>query len=880
MTPKPAAGPPTAILVLFRALVPVADRDEVIADLRAEYAQRAAVDGTRAARLWAWKQALGSLPALLRRGWWRGMTGFEPRANRMGPGGLMFETLIIDARYAVRRLLSRPTYALLAILTLALGAGGTAAIFSIVRALLLDPLPIAHEEQIGVLWFTGSWTEQEFLRLRGQFPGFQSMAAYRPDDVTLEIPNEPMRLEPGIAASADLFDVLGARPLLGRTFQAGEDATGAAPVAVLSYSLWQQLGSDRQIVGKPITLGGTARTVIGVMPRGFWFPTPTTRVWTTAQMNRENRSGRYTLVGRVAEGQSLARMTGPLQSLKALLAANFRYPNPQWDKTRNPSITPARDFFVGDMKPSLLATLAAMALILVIACANVAALMLGQVDARSTEIAVRAALGANRQRLIQQLAIESLVIGAVAGIAGAGLALIGFHTLTSALPLGALAENARLDWTVFWASMGSALLAAGLVAIVPGAALWRDSSLRSTMATTRTAGVGSRGGRLEAGLVIAQMAIAVLLAAGAGLLIRSVTNLRAINPGVKIDGLAVVDATMPARLTPEQRRAVIDNMLTSLASLPGAQHAAATQKIPLRGSGDNWGIGILGKPELNATTAFRMVSPDYFATMGMPIRRGRGFDLSDRQTAARVVVINEALANKFFRGEDPIGRVLQTFDEAGERIIGVVADAAEANLTDPPVPARYMLFEHVPGASAEVTFLVRTDSEPRTPALVEAARRTIAAAGTQLAVSETTTMRHIFDLAMGPTGQVVTLLSLLAGLALALGAVGVYGVIAHFVQRRARDYAIRIALGEQPLRVVRQVVGRGASLVLIGSAFGIAAAFVATRYLASLLYQVKSTDPLALAGAVAILLAVGVVAALVPAWRASSTDPAVVLRQP
>jgi predicted permease len=510
----------------------------------------------------------------------------------------------------------------------------------------------------------------------------------------------------------------------------------------------------------------------------------------------------------------------------------------------------------------------------------VAALMLGQVDARATEIAVRAALGANRQRLIQQIAVESLVVGAAAGVAGACLALVGFQTLTRALPLGALADNAHLDWTVFWASMGSALLAAALVAIVPGAALWGESSLRSTMATARTGGVGSRGGRLEAGLVIAQMALAVLLAAGAGLLIRSVANLRAIDPGLKVDGLAVVDATMPSRLTQEQRRAVIDNMLTSLSALPGAQHAAATQKIPLRGSGDNWGIGILGRPELNATTAFRMVSPDYFATMGMPIRRGRGFEPSDRQTGARVVVINEALAAKFFPGEDPIGRVLQTFDEAGERIVGIVGDAAEASLTDRAVPARYMLFEHVPGGSAQVTFLIRTDSEQRTPALVEAARHTIAAAGTQLAVSETTTMRNIFDLAMGPTGQVVTLLSLLAGLAVALGAVGVYGVISHFVQRRAREYGIRIALGEQPIAVVRQVVGRGASLVLVGSALGIAAALAATRYLASLLYHITSTDPFALAGAVAVLLTVGVIAALVPAWRASVTDPAVVLRQP
>jgi predicted permease len=872
---------PAAARVVLRTLLPLAERDEVLDDLRVEYAQRLAADGPAAARRWLWRQAFGSLPALARRGWWRGMTGFEPRANRLSPGGPMFESWIMDARYAVRRLLSRPAYALLAVLTLALGAGGTAAIASVVRALLLDPLPITHEEQVGVFWFHGSWTEQEFLRLRGHFPGFQQVAAYRPDDVTLESPGMPMQLERGIAVSSELFDVLGRGAALGRTFHQGDDAPGAPPAAVISDSLWRQLGSDPQLIGRPLILGGIPRTVVGVMPRGFWFPSPTTRVWTAAPLSPNRRSGLYTLVGRVADGQSVAGMDGPLQALKGLLADNFRYPNPQWDKTRNPSIASAREFFVGDMRPSLLATLAAMGLILLIACANVAALMLGQMDARATEIAVRAALGANRQRLLQQLAIEAGLVGAAAGIVGAGLAVIGFRTVTAALPLGELAANARIDWTMFAASMAAALIAAALVALVPGAALWRDSSLRATISTTRTGGVGSRGGRLEGGLVVAQMALAVLLAAGAGLLIRSVANLRAIDPGVRVDGVAVVDAVMPARLEVTAQRQVIDRMVARLAALPGVEQAAATEKIPLRGSGDNWGIGIPGKPDLGAaTTAFRMITPGYFAAMGLPILRGRAFEDSDRATTGRLVVINQALADKFFPGEDPIGRVIQTFDDAGERIIGIVGNAAEADLTDGPVPARYMLFDQMPGMSPEVTFVLRTDTEAHTPALVAAARAAVAAAGTDLAVKETTTMRNVFDLAMGPTGQVVTLLSLLTGLALVLGAVGVYGVITHFVQRRARDYAIRLALGEDPAAVVRQVIGRGVTLVLAGGAIGIAAALVATRLLASLLYDVAATDPVTLGGAIGVLLAVGVVAAFVPARRASLTDPAVALRQP
>ena len=874
-----AERPPTLVEVIFRTLLPIAEREEVLADFRTEYEVRVATSSRSAARRWAWGQALGSLPALVRRSWWRGMTGFEPRANRMRPGGPMLESWIMDFRYAARRLMSRPTYALLAVLTLALGAGGTASIFSVVRTLLLEPLPIAREAEVGVLWFTGSWSEAEFTYLRPNFQGFQSMAAYRPDDTTLEIPGAPLKLVPGVAVSAELFDVLGAPPMLGRTFQAGDDLQGAERSTVLSYSLWQELGADRSIVGKQVRLGGINRTVVGVMPAGFWFPSPLTRAWNAIPLNPQNRSGRYTLVGRLAPGTSMAQVDGPLRAMGTRVQERFPAPA-QWDKSKAPEITPAREFFVGDIRPSLIATLAAMAVILLIACANVAALMLGQVDARSTELAVRAALGANRQRLVQQLVFESIVIGLLAGAAGAALATIGFGVLVRALPLGELAETARLDWTLFWASVVAALAAAVLVAVVPGLALWRGSSLQATMATTRTGGIAGRGGRLESGLVIAQMALAVLLAAGAGLLIRSVANLRAIDPGLDTRGLVLIDATMPARLTAEERRRAIDAMIPALQGLPGVKSVAAAQKVPLRGSGDNWGLAIVGKPnQPDSTTAFRMVTRDYFSTLGMQIRSGRNFDASDRVGSDRVVIINEALAAKYFPGEDPIGRVIQTFDDRGERIVGVVNNAAEAELTDAPVAARYMLYDHVPPVWYQVTFAVRADSEALAGNLADPVRSTIQQRSSQLAIQQMTTMRHVFDMAVGAAGQVVTLLTLLAGLALALGAVGVYGVISHFVSRRARDYGIRIALGQQPHRVVRQVVTRGVGLVAIGGAIGIAGALALTRLLSSLLYGVESTDPLALSAAVLLLLCVGALAAFVPARRASLTDPVVVLRQ-
>jgi predicted permease len=870
---------PFVVSVVFRAFTPIAERDELLADLQAEYAWRADQFGRAAAHRWAWRQAIGSLPFLVGRGWWRGMTGFEPSANRMRPGGPMFETWIMDARYAGRRLLSRPTYALLAILTLALGAGGTAAVFSIARTVLLDPLPIAREEQVGVFWMPLSWTEEEFLHFRPNFPGFKQVAAYRPNDLTLELPGSPMRLMSGVSVSAEFFDVLGAAPLLGRTFRAAEDTVNAPPSVVLSHSQWQELGSDPEIVGKQLRIGGIPRTVVGVMPRGFWFPTPQTRIWAAAQLRPENRSGIYILVGRVADGASLDDMQAPVRALADALGQRFSYP-PAWDKTKAPAITPVREFLVGKIRPNLAATFAAVIIILVMACGNVAALMLGQVDARATELAVRAALGANRPRLLQQLIIEALLVGALAGAAGAALAASGFELLVTSLPLGALADNARLDWTLFWAAMLAALAAAVIVAIVPGIALWRGSSLRATMATTRTGGVAARGGRLEGGLVIAQVALAVLLAAGAGLLIRSVTNLRAIDPGIRLDGVAIVDAVMPLGATQPQRKRIVLDMLPVLQALPGVQSVAAAQKLPLRGSGDNWLIRIHGRGnEERATTALRMVTRDYFTTLGLPVLRGRNFDASDRDGSGRVVIINEALAEKFFPNEDPLGRLLLTFDERGERIIGVVANAAESALTDGSVPARYVLYDQMPFVYGGISFVVRTDSEERVPGALSAARSAIGRAGVELAIQETTTMTRLFERAVGPAAQIVRLLGILAALALVLGAVGVYGVMSHYVTRRSRDYGICIALGMQQSHVVRQVLSRGGALVGAGSVIGIVAAVLATKVLTTLLYGVEPTDPLAFVAAVAVLFAVGVLAAFVPARRASLTDPAMMLRE-
>jgi putative ABC transport system permease protein len=789
------------------------------------------------------------------------------------------ESLWMDLKYSARRLATRPAYVWLAVLTLALGAGGTAAVVSVIRPLLLEPLPYAREEELGVLWMGGDWTEQEFLHLRPGFPGFQGVASYMDIENTLEMPGEPLRLLQAVASSAELFSVLGARPLMGRTFQAGDDLQGSEPVVVLSHGMWRELGADSSVLGRTLHIGGIPRTVVGVMPPSFWFPNPTVQVWMATPLDPENRTGNYTLLGRIDRGARMDRMDGPLGAIVSRLKERFQYRS-QWDKTRAPEITPIREELMGGIRPALLATLVAMVLLLSMACVNASALMLGQVGGRSAELAVRAALGAGRRRLVQQIVIEALLIGALAGAAGAMLAASGFHLLLRALPLGALEETARLDWTLFWFAIGAALLAAAFIALIPAVVVWRGSLRGSMSSGTRTGGISPRGGKVESGLVVAQVALAVLLAAGAGLLLRSVGKLRGIDPGLRVEGVAVLDTTLPRVLSMDDRRRAVLDILPSLQAIPGVRSVGATQRFALRGGGDSWGIAVEGKPELEAsTTYFRIVTHDYLRTLGVPVRKGRGFEPSDGATSERVVVINEALAAKYFSGEDPIGRILHTGFEGGERVIGIVGNVAEANLTDPPVPARYMLFDQISYAPHQAIFVLAARSEEDLPAILSAAQAVILREGRNLAFQRASTLESVFDAAVGAPRQVATLLSLLATLALILGAVGVYGMISQFVARRSREYGIRIALGLTPRRVIGHVMGRGIRLVALGGALGVAAALVLTRLLSSFLYGVGTADPPALAGAVVALLAVGALASFVPARRASRTDPVLALRQ-
>ncbi|QSQ21713.1 ABC transporter permease [Pyxidicoccus parkwayensis] len=871
---------PRLPLALLRAWLPYAERDEVLAELSDEFVHRASREGPRAARAWLWRQVLGSVPPLVRRTFTRGWTGFEPASSRLRPGGPPMESFIMDLRYAARRLRSRPSYALLSILTLAIGVGGTAAAFGLVRGLLMTPLPYPAEERLDLFWSPGDWSEREFLHLSSDWSGFSAVAAFRTKELPLRRgPQASPELVTSVSTSAGLFDVLRVRPALGRAFEPNEDRPGAAPAVVISDGLYADLGGQPSLIGSTVELDGATHTVVGVMPKGFWFPDPTVRAWVAEPFNPEDGSGNYALVGRRAPGTDGPAIDVALKRLGARLKERFQYPQ-AWDKTRSPRLTPLREHLLGPLQAPLLATLAAMAVLLLIACANVAALMLGQVDSRATELAVRVALGADSRRMTQQLLAEALLLGLAAAGVGAAIAAQGFRLLSEALPLGPLAPHGSLDWGVFSAALVIALVAAFGIALLPARSL-RKSDPQRALAKSRTGGIGARGGRTEGALVVGQVALAVLLTAGAALLVRSVTNLRAIDSGVDTGRVAVLDVVMEGNVAREARPRVIADLEASLSTLPGVRSVGATQKLPLRGAGEDWGLEIEGKPDLpSSTTYVRLVSPGYFEAIGIQLLDGRLLQESDRANTERAVVINRALAKKFFPGENPIGQRINTGLEGLERIVGVVEDVAEAGLTDGSVPARYMLHAQVADMTmTRQTLVLRAQPGQDPAALLDAARKQIAASAPSVAVQRGTTLDAVFAQAIGPARQVMSVLTFLTALAVVLGAVGVYGVTSHFVRRRQRDLGICIALGLRPSRVIAQVVGRGGKLVLLGSVIGIIAALALARLLSSFLYGVSAVDPVSLAAATLGLLAVGVGAALLPAWRASRLDPAVVFRE-
>ena len=870
-------GPWLARWLLLRSF-PEREGRAAAGDLDEEYTERSA-RGRVGADLWYWGQVLRSIGhgrSLARRARGR-FAGVSAAAAR----GWRPEELWADVRYALRGLAMRPLFSALAVLTLGLGIGVTAAVYSVVRTALLEPLPYQEPDELVQFWSEYSWNNPEFLLLRGEFPGFESVFAYAPLRLTLPDPDGgPARVVTAVESSAEMFATLGVPAFLGRTLEAGDDAPDAPPVAVLGYDLWRSAyAADPSIVGQVIDVSGVRRTVVGVLPERFWFPDHQFELFLPRPMSVENEAGSLTLVGRLEGDRDPGSMEGELAAITRVLGESFSYPDPRWDRTRDARITPLDRALLGRSRPALHLALGATALILLIACANVSTMLLGRLRARHAELALRSALGAGRSRLARQLVTESVVLAGLAAVVGAAVAAGAFRVLVSTLPLvPGLQETLTLDASVLGAGLGLALVAGLTAGLGPLAAL-ASTDLRRGM-LDRSGGGGKLGARLESGLVVAEVALAVILVTGAGLLIESVRRMHALDPGFDATGVVAIDVVQGSGdFGMSERARNLVELGRRAEALPWVIAAGSIQQPPLRGPGWNFGLRIEDQPEVEEATLYRMVTPGYFETMGIRVLRGRVFDDGDTPEDVPGVVINQAMADRYWPGEDPIGRRVNTgVDARWATVIGVVADVRIGGFREPVRPARYMLAEQIAYTTDQHTLVVRTSDT--NPARIAELRALVGELDPRIAVARIDDMEARVLEAMGEARALMILLTLLGGFALLLGAVGTYGVVSHWVTRRSRTWGILLALGSEPGRVVTRVLRRGGGLVLAGGLLGIGGSLLGARALRGFLYEVSPTDPAALSVAVLTLIGSGLLAAWLPARRAARTDPLTVLSEP
>jgi putative ABC transport system permease protein len=798
-----------------------------------------------------------------------------------------------DARYGLRLLRRSPGFAAVAIVTLALGIGASAAILSVVDAILVRPLPYQDPERLVVLLHRGEnpVSPANFLDWKAQSRSFENMGAAEFWTPNLTGGDSPEKLW-AIRMTADLFPILGVRPALGRYFLSQETAPGADRVVVLGDGIWKsRFAADPEIVGRTVTLDGEPYTVVGVMPPGFRFApfwATQAQVWAPLDLSRRasSREGSsLRLFARLKDGASLAAARREVSGLTARLEREFPGTN------REVTVTPLLEKVVGDVRPALLVLLAAVGLVLLIACANIANMLLARSSTRRREVALRAALGASRGRTIRQLLTESLVLGLAGGIAGTALGAWALRLLVSFAPAGIprMAE-VRLDPRILVATFAVALLSAVAFGLAP--ALQTSSvHLQGALQEGSRSGSGREGGRLRRLFVAAEVSIAIVLLIGAGLMARTFQALRALDPGWNPEGVVTLEISVAGtrHAAAEARPPLYREILERLSAVPGVSAAGAINHIPI--SGDVWGFpyAVEGRPMPlpgdSPVAVYRAVLPGYFATMRLPIVRGRDVAWSDEAGGPGVVLVNEHLAARQWPGEDPLGRRIR-LDESSESwltVVGVVKNAVRSDWSAPPGDEFYLaalqtkiLMSSPNSWASYLTYVVRTEGDPA--ALAPSLRATIRSIDRTLPVSEVQTMKAIVAHANGRTRFQTLLLAAFAAAAALLAAIGIYGVMSYAVSLRTREIGVRMALGADPRSVRRLVVGEGMAVAAAGAAAGLVAAFLLTRLMAGLLYGVRASDPVTYAGVAAALLAIALAACWIPARRASRIDPMRALR--
>jgi putative ABC transport system permease protein len=805
--------------------------------------------------------------------------------------------MLNDIQYGLRQLIKNPGFTFVAAFTLALGIGANTAIFSVVNAVLLRPLPYPHSEQLVRVF--GSQPQlalapsspANFLEWKEENQVFERIGTYVGQGFNLLGGDKPERVI-GARISADLLQLLGVQPAVGRLFTNDEDQEGRGQVVILSHDFWRsRFGGDPNTIRQTITLNGRPYTVIGVMPTGFAFPSTRTQVWVPIAFNGAERKTRDTnfidVIARLKPGVSI-------EQARANMNAVARSQTERYPKTNTGvgvKVVSLQEHTVGNVRPMLLVLLGAVAFVLLIACANVANLFLARAADRQREMAIRGALGASRSRVVRLLLTESVLLAVVGGAVGLLLAIWSLDLLVSLKPanLPRLAEIS-VNRTVFLFTLAVSVVTGLLFGLVPALQVSKMDLNEGLKESSRGGTDSPRRHRVRALLVVSEVALSLVLLVGAGLMIRSFSRLLAVDPGFKADHVLTAFVSLPPSKYPkhEEQTAFFDRLLERLHTVPGVSAAGLVTDIPLYG-GSSTGFDVEGRPPAapgqQAMTDYRLINSDYFEAMGMKLVKGRAFSRSDTETAPGVVIINETMAARFFPGEDPVGKRLNLSGEPRDlrEIVGVVGDVRNYGVDAEVKPEVYVPFlqsapEYLSGVVSAMTIVVRSAIEPA--ALGPALREQVQALDKDQPVSEIRTMEWYLADSMAQRRFNMFLLGAFAGLALVLAAVGIYGVIAYTITQRTHEMGIRIALGAKGGDILRLVFGNAMATTLIGIVIGLGAAFALTRLLRSLLYQVSPTDPVVFAAIPLVLLSVAVIATYLPARRAMKVNPISALREP
>jgi putative ABC transport system permease protein len=811
------------------------------------------------------------------------------------------ETIWQDIRYGIRMLLKAPSVSIVATIALALGIGANTAIFSVVNAVLLRPLPFANSEGLMNVWETdatrgyqrGSASYPNFVDWREQNHVFERMSTYHTNDFILTGRGESTRLQ-GAVVNADLFPLLGVAPVLGRGFLPDEDKPGeSGRVVVLSQELFQKrFNSDPNTVGQSMVLDGKNFTVVGVMPQAFQFPIQNEPVelWTTAAIDREGeepitdeRGAHYmNVIARLKPGVSKEQAKAEMVSISARLEQQY----PDKDLHKSSNVEPTLEALVGDIRPALLILLGAVGCVLLIACANVANLLLARAMTRHKEMAIRSALGASRMRVVRQLLTESVLLSLAGGGLGLFLAVwwsdllvaLGKENIPRALQVG-------MDWRVLGFTLVVSLLTGITFGLVPAIQSSKSELTESLKEGGRGgSGEGARRNRVRGVLVVSELAIAVVLLVGAALLIQSLWRLRHVSPGFESQNLLTfVVGISETKYPTEKQDQFYRDLVTRLQSLPGVRSAGSVIPLPLSGDLFRISFETEGRPVAKGdlpSADFFSVSNDYFTTLGVPLMKGREFSERDGEKAPGVIIVNQAFAKKFFPNEDPIGKRIKPGISTGENkpdwreIVGVVADVRNRNLSSELRVGYFVPQAQIP--FNQMTMVVRTTNDPHT--LITAVQNEVHSMDKELPVFSIKTMDEYISATVAAPRFNTTLLGIFASVALVLTMVGLYGVMSYSVAQRTNEIGIRMALGAQTRDVLRLIVSQGFKLVLIGLGTGLVGAFALMKVISSLLFGVTWKDPLTFAIVAVVLAFVALLACYIPARRATRLDPLNALR--